>query len=112
MNDTDISGKIALQGNVPQELIRQIETMRRNPTGFWLRGRASCALGCDRKGQKSSYQLGHANAVEAGTWCPVHGWLSFPSDLLPPTERLTPTEIEDNRLAEQRRGDYERRKQR
>lgn len=103
MTDTAEIGKTALLGNVPQQVISQIQTMRRNPADFRLRGRASCSLGCDRKGERSAYQLSHPGTVEAGTWCPKHGWLSFPSDALPPTERLTASEIEENRLSGQRR---------
>lgn len=108
--DRDKTLKLPLLGNVPQELIAQLVVMRRNPDHFWLRGRSSCSLGCDAKGMRSGYQLGHADADEAGTWCPKHGWLSFPSDALPPTEHLTAAEIEDNRRAGQRRQEFAQRK--
>lgn len=100
---TDADIKTSPLGSLPAELISQLTVMRRDPADFRLRGRSSCSLGCDRKGERSAYQLAHVDVVEAGTWCPVHGWLSFQSDALPPTERLTVSEIEDNRIAEQRR---------
>lgn len=103
MTDTDFYLRIALQGNVPQELTSEIERMRRNPADFWLRGRAACSLGCDRKGQRSAYQLGYKEITEAGTWCPTHGWLTFNSADILPTERLTPAELEDRRLSQQRK---------
>lgn len=111
MLPTDMDVKTPLQGNVPQELISEIQTMRRNPTDFYFRRKASCSLGCDRKGERSSYQIGHADASEAGTWCPTHGWLTFDSVALPPTERLLPWEIEERRLARRRKDEFARRKE-
>jgi hypothetical protein len=111
MPTTDMGAKTPLQDSVPQELISQIQVMRRNPTDFYFRRNASCSLGCDRKGERSAYQIGHPDALEAGTWCPTHGWLTFDSVALPPTERLLPWEIEDRRLAEQRRAAVARRKE-
>ena len=110
MTDTENQTRLPLLGNVPQELISQIQTMRRNPADFYFRRKASCSLGCDRKGERSSYQLGHVDDVEAGTWCPNHGWLSFDSVALPPTERLTAAEVEDRRLSDRRKADFARRK--
>ena len=111
MTDTDDNVKMPLIGNVPQELISQIATMRRNPDHFYFKRRASCSLGCDRKGERTSYQLGHPDNDDAGTWCPNHGWLSFDSAGLPPTERLRPWEIEDQRLSDRRKAEFARRKE-
>lgn len=90
---TEIDLKTPLQGKAPQELIAELKAMRRNPGDFYLRGRGSCSLGCDRKGERSTYQIGHAKSEEAGTWCAVHGWLTFDSAACPPTERLSPLEV-------------------
>ncbi len=85
MVDMDNELKTSLTGSVPQELVSELRLMRQNPDNFYLRGR-SCCLFCGGTGQKNAYQLGHPKSIEAGTWCPEHGWLSFDSPQLPPTE--------------------------
>lgn len=93
--------------SIPDALRRELAAMRRNPDGYTVSGMVGCKLGC---GKRKAYSLTHQDSESAGSWCPVHGWLFFDSAALPPTERLTPAEIEDNRLAEQRRRDFARRK--
>ena len=94
---------------IPHDLIAELAKMRRNPEQFTVSGMGSCQF-CGGK-QKPAYQLSSAKSEStAGAWCPTHGWLYFDSVAYPPTERLTPAEIEDNRLAEQRRKEFARRK--
>jgi len=112
MTDTNSGIQTALQDSVPPELVSQIETMRRNPTDFYFRRRSSCSLGCDRKGERTAYQIGHKDVEEAGTWCPTHGWLSFESALILPTERLSPSEIEDRKIEQRRKAEFAQRKAR
>ena len=111
MTDTELGTRLPLLGNVPRELISQIVTMRRNPDHFYLRRQASCSLGCDHKGERSSYQLGHVDSAEAGTWCPTHGWLSFDSVAIPPSERLRSHEIEEAKLHRQHQQAHAHRKE-
>ena len=92
---------------IPDALRRELATMRRNPDGYSVVRMVKCSLGC---GKGKAYSLTHADSENAGTWCPIHGWLFFDSVVLPPTERLTLAEIEDNHLAEQRRREAARRK--
>lgn len=94
-NDT-----LAPQISIPDTLRRELTTMRRNPEGYSVVRMVKCSLGC---GKAKAYSLAHADSASAGTWCPMHGWLFFDSVALPPTERLTASEVEENRLAEQRR---------
>lgn len=94
---------------IPDTLRRELTTMRRNPEGYSVVRMVKCSLGC---GKGKAYSLSHADSASAGTWCPTHGWLFFDSVALPPTERLTTAEIEDNRLAKQRQRDWLRRKER
>lgn len=95
------------QTAISDALRRELATMRRNPEGYSVVRMVKCALGC---GKAKAYSLAHANSASAGTWCLSHGWLFFDSVALPPTERLSAAEIEDNRLAEQRQKDWQRRK--
>ncbi len=87
--DTDLGVKVALGTTEPQELPLELQAeltkMRRNPASFHFKRRVKCSLS-DKTGAKSAYQIGHADSPEAGTWCPEHGWLSFDSPQLPPTE--------------------------
>lgn len=103
MQTTDRGVKTALMGNAPQELISEIERMRRDPARFHVTKRGCCSLGCDKKGQRSTYQLSCGDVQDAGTWCPVHGWLHFDSTALPPTERLKHHEVEERELATRRK---------
>jgi hypothetical protein len=77
--------------------------MRRNPDDFFFKRRVMCSLGCDRKGGRSAYQIGHANCDDAGSWCATQGWLSFESVKLPPIERLSKSEIADRQQAAKRK---------
>lgn len=82
--------------------------MRRSPDGYSVVKMVKCSLGC---GKGKAYSLTHADSEHAGTWCPTHGWLTFDSVALPPTERLLPWEIEDRRLAQRRKDEFARRKE-
>src|SRR6266511_6437588 len=97
MTDTEIDLRASLEDTTPQELISELKAMRRNPASFHFKRRSTCPFGCDSKGGKSAYQIGHADCEEAGTWCPTHGWLSFSSSACPPTERLSASEVADRR---------------
>jgi hypothetical protein len=78
--------KTPLHTHTPQELVSELCRMRRNPDEFYFKRRVMCSLGCDHKGEKSAYQIGHANCDDAGSWCATHGWLSFESARLPPNQ--------------------------
>lgn len=95
---------------MPDNLFTELTKMRRNPERFAISDMGSCRF-CGGK-QKRAYQLSGEKSESAGAWCPVHGWLFFDSVAYPPTERLTAAEVEDNRLAEQRRREFANRKQR
>jgi hypothetical protein len=105
---TESGGSDALTPDkrIPDALQRELTTMRRNPDGFKVTRMVKCGLGC---GKGQAYSLTHADSETAGSWCPRHGWLFFDSVALPPTERLTPSEIEDRRLAQQRQEAVKRR---
>src|SRR5262245_48479541 len=91
------------QGRNPEALYadmaryNEIQRTRRKPEAFSLAHMVKCRFGC---GARAAYALSHPQSAEAGTWCPTHGWLFFDSVGLPPTERLTATEIEDRALLE------------
>ena len=91
------------------ELESELRKMRRNSADFLVSARTKCKF-CTKP--KSGYHLINAKFRDrvVGSWCAEHGWLFFDSVALPPTERLTRAEIEDWRLAEQRRRDFARRK--
>lgn len=99
----------SVQATLPVQLEAELRKMRRNPTDFSISARTRCKL-CSEP--KSAYHLINAKFGDrvVGSWCPEHGWLFFDSVELPPAERLTVAETEDNRLAEQRRRDFARRK--
>lgn len=86
--------------SIPDALHAELARMRRAPAGFSVAEMVGCKLGC---GKAKAYSITHAECRDAGTWCAVHGWLSFQSAQLPPTERLRPSEIEDRKLAAQRK---------
>lgn len=91
-----------IQPSLPPALEAELVKMRQNPANFTITERVKCKF-CTEK--KSAYHLINAKSGDrvVGSWCAVHGWLFFDSVGIPPTERLTAFEIEDNRLAEQRR---------
>lgn len=94
---------------LPEALLTEIVTMRRNPRNFRVTGMVTCSLApaiC----KKSAFRLTHPDAANAGSWCPVHGWLFFDSVALPPTERLTTSEIEDRKLEQRRKAEFAQRK--
>lgn len=101
------NGALTPNKSIPIALSAELTAMRRNPDGYSVVRMVKCGLGC---GKGKAYSLTHADSENAGTWCPTHGWLFFDSVALPPTERLTPAEIEDNRLAAQRQREFARRK--
>lgn len=95
--------------SMPDSLFAELTKMRRNPQRFTVLSMGSCRF-CGGKA-KPAYQLSAEQSESTiGAWCPVHGWLHFDSAAYPPTERLNQTEIEDNRLTEQRRREFARRK--
>jgi hypothetical protein len=85
---------------IPDALQRELTIMRRNPDGYSVAGMVSCKMGC---GKGKAYSLTHTDSESAGSWCSVHGWLFFDSVALPPTERLSDSEIEDRRLEQSRK---------
>lgn len=95
--------------SMPSELRAELDRMRRNPEQFHVSAAITCSL-CGGKEKRALQLLGEKSEFVAGAWCPTHGWLYFDSVIYPPTERLTATEVEDNRLAEQRQKDWQRRK--
>lgn len=99
----------SIQTRLPNELEAELRKMRRNPADFSVLSMNKCKF-CSKP--KSAHHLINAKFGDqiVGSWCPVHGWLFFNSVELPPTERLSVVEIEDNRLAEQRRREFARRK--
>ena len=61
---------------LPEALGKEIKRMRRNPEEFTVLKVAKCRF-CYKK---NAFDLGHPqNPENAGTWCPVHGWLAFDS---------------------------------
>ena len=87
---------------LPGELEAELRKMRRNPANYSVVSLHKCRF-CTKP--KSAHHLINAkfgNRI-VGSWCPEHGWLFFDSVALPPTERLTPTEVEEQRLAERRK---------
>lgn len=86
--------------SIPDALQREIRKMRRLPKAFSVNRMVRCAMGC---GKGKAYSLTHPDSENAGTWCETHGWLFFDSASLPPTERLSASEIEDRRLEQQRK---------
>jgi len=92
---------------IPDNLRAQLDKMRRNPDEFTVLREAKCKL-CYKK---TALDLGHPlNPANAGTWCPVHGWLLFDSVSIPPTERLKPSEIREREEAEKRKIAWQKRK--
>jgi hypothetical protein len=93
---------------MPSELTAELTKMRRNPALFAIDKAVRCKF-CG-KGQ-TGLALLHAESLNAGTWCPEHGWLYFDSVKIPPTERLTASEVEDRKLASERSKAVARRKE-
>jgi hypothetical protein len=61
---------------LPELLKAEIRKMRRNPEDFIVLRQGRCRL-CWKK---NALDLGHPqNPTNAGSWCPVHGWLNFDS---------------------------------
>lgn len=92
----------AVQIPLPDGLEAELRKMRRNPASYSVVSLHKCKF-CTKP--KSAHHLINAKFGDriVGSWCPEHGWLFFDSVSLPPTERLTPAEIEDRRLTEQRK---------
>jgi hypothetical protein len=84
----------------PEALTAELVKMRRNPANLTI-GKVSKCKFCT--GKESGYHVLNAEFELIGFWCSVHGWLYFDSVGNPPTERLTASEIEDQRVSEQRR---------
>ena len=102
----EAQGQMPILGDLGAELIK----MRRNPEQFEVSGMVHCRF-CGGKG-KGAFQLIRAKSDKAaGTWCKTHGWLSFDSVAFPPTERLTASEIEDRRLEQRRKAEFQKRKE-
>lgn len=98
-----------IQGHLPPALEVELTKMRRNPAMFHAGGKIQCRF-CGKP--NTAYALLDATSGnEAGSRCPLHGWLYFDSVKFPPTERLTAGEIEDRRLSERRREAAQRRKE-
>lgn len=99
----------SIQTPLPEDLVAELHKMRRNPANFSVAAQVKCKF-CSEP--KSAYHVLNAKFGDrvVGSWCPVHGWLFFDSVALPPTERLTAAEIEDNRRARQRRQEFAQRK--
>ena len=94
---------------LPDALVAELVKMRRNPADFTVSGLSKCKF-CSKS--KIAYTLLNAKSgpIPVGAWCATHGWLFFESVRCPSTERLTAWEVEDSRLAEQRRAAWARRK--
>lgn len=61
---------------MPEPLKTELRRMRRRPEDFTVLRQGRCRLCC----KKTALDLGHPkNPTNAGSWCPVHGWLSFDS---------------------------------
>ena len=102
MSDMDGGEKTSYKSSMPQQLISELTVMRRNLADFVLGPMANCrfeASGEDGKRTKDAYQLAAKSGELVGAWCPIHGWLWFDSVRYPPTERLTDTELRDQRAA-------------
>lgn len=84
---------------MPTALTAELTRMRRDPAAFSVFSLSKCRFCTDKETQ---YDLAHVSQP-AGAWCATHGWTSFDSASLPPTERLTPSETEDRRLARERK---------
>jgi len=97
MSETD-----AVQVELPAELAAELTKMRRNPALFKIQQAIQCKF-CGKP--KTGLALINAKFPErqAGSWCPIHGWLFFDSVAFPPTERLTASEIEDRELERRRK---------
>lgn len=79
--ELSVHGYTGASEALPAALSRELSVMRRNPLAFTVIRRIACSLGC---GKGTAYSLTHPDCAEAGSWCPVHGWLSFPSNQLRP----------------------------
>ena len=64
----------------PEALDKELRRMRRDPSEFKVTGIGKCQF-C---GQKLAVRLTHPLSPEAGTWCPVNGWLFFDSVAIRP----------------------------
>jgi hypothetical protein len=96
----DIVVSLTPDKRIPDALHAELARMRRAPDGFSVVRMVKCSMGC---GKAKAYSLTHADSVNAGTWCAVHGWLYFDSVALPPTERLTTSEITERQLEQKRK---------
>lgn len=80
---------MAIELELPSELAKQIQVMRRNPAEFSVVRKVQCKFGC---GKQSAFALTHPDSKDVGSWCPTHGWLSFDSATVRPIgEEYTPT---------------------
>lgn len=95
-------GTDSIQTSLPDELAAELRKTRRNMADFSVASLHKCKF-CTKA--KTAYHLINAKFRDrvVGSWCATHGWLFFDSVALPPSERLTPSEIEERRLTEQRK---------
>lgn len=62
---------------IPDALAQELVVMRRDPSEFVFLRVSKCRLCRDKTG---AIDIGHPlNPANAGSWCPVHGWLAFDS---------------------------------
>jgi hypothetical protein len=66
---------------IPGILDFELNLMRRKAAEFRVLKMVKCKFGC---GKGSAYTLGHPASRNAGTWCPIHGWLFFDSVKIQP----------------------------
>lgn len=92
----------AIQIPLPGELGAELRKMRRNPAEYSVFSLHKCRFCTKLKTAHHLINAKFGNRI-VGSWCSEHGWLFFDSVALPPTERLTPAELEDRRLTERRK---------
>jgi hypothetical protein len=95
-------GQVMASATMPSALHAELDKMRRNPEQFQVKEAITCKIH-GGKNRNALRLIEGQSEIEAGSWCPVHGWVHFDSVRFPPTERLTTSEIEDTRLTAQRR---------
>ena len=68
---------------LPEDLVLELKRMRRNPSEFTRLQTSRCKLCYGNTAIDLRHPL---NPQHAGTWCSVHGWLSFDSPRIRPIE--------------------------
>jgi hypothetical protein len=68
---------------MPEQLRAELQRMKRDPREFAVLRKMTCKF-C---GTRTAFELGHAATDNAGSFCPVHGWVYFNSVKIPPVDQ-------------------------